>query len=315
MVPLILIILFLTGGDTLYPDTDKTNYTDADAYAYHIGHSTVFLHLDGIHVLIDPTFNDLVYFRRRDNPPALRIEDLPCVDLVLISHGHWDHMDIGSLERITERFPSAKIYLPLRLGTYLELEGIRNYQEISNNQELRSGPLVIRTYRMEHYGDRYLFDNTPLTLGYVISGSRTVFFAGDSGYDAVFKRIGEENDIDLAFIESHGWRHASDRTNTSGARRRGCGYSGCVSLVRMIYGRDNLPRSVPRHLQAEETVQVLKDLKARKMIPIHYDTFNRRISAELDFSDPLSLLREMARENGAEDRIIFDARGRRIVIE
>lgn len=310
LIRFLLFICVAFHGNGFSAGTEETN----DAYAYHIGHSTVFLYLDGVHILIDPNFNEMVYFRKRDNPPALAIEDLPAVDLILISHGHWDHMDMGSLERVTERFPEAKIHLPLRLGTYLEWEGMRNYQELSNDQKFSSGPLTVSTYRMNHSGDRYLFDNTSLTLGYVIRGSRTVFFAGDSGYDDVFKRIGREHDIDLAFVESHGWRRAADRTNAPGAPRRACGYSGCVSLFRMIYGRDNLPRSVPRHLQAEETIQVLKDLRAKKMVPIHYDTFNRRISAELDFSDPLALLREAARGSGVEDRIIFNGRGRKIPI-
>ncbi len=284
-------------------------------YAYHIGHSTVFIHLDNVNILIDPTFNDLVYFRKRDNPPALKLDDLPGVDLVLISHGHWDHMDIGSLKSITKKFPSAKIYLPLRLGKYLTVERIKNFQKISNDQKFNFQSLSIRTYKMAHFGDRYFIDNTPLTLGYTIQGTKTIFFAGDSGYDPIFKRIGAEADIDLAFVESHGWHHSSTNTNTQ-RHRRGCGYSGCVSMFRMFVKEDDeMAKIIPTHLQANETIDVLKDLKAKKMVPIHYDTFTRRYSDELDFSNPLGILRQMAEENNVSDRIIFDARGKKILIK
>ncbi|MDD5065996.1 MAG: MBL fold metallo-hydrolase [bacterium] len=304
-----MLLIIWSGQKSLNPQPLQTNY------AYHIGHSTVFLCLDSVHVLIDPTFNDIVYFRKRDNPPALGIKDLPAVDLVLLSHGHWDHMDMGSLEQIIEKFPSARIYLPVRLGKYLKQEGIRNYTEVSNDQQFQYGPLLIRTYRMNHYGDRYIIDNTPLTLGYTIKGTRTVFFAGDSGYDSIFKRIGAEAEIDLAFVESHGWHHTATNTPDNPDRPRGCGYSGCVSLFRLLYKSDNLPQAIPRHLQADETLEVLQDLKAKKMVPIHYDTFTHRYSDELDFSDPLGMLKQMAAEKDMADRIIFDARGKKIIIE
>ncbi len=157
-----------------------------------IGHATVLIELDGVRVLTDPMLRNRVAHLRR----AVPLEGpVPEVDLVLVSHGHHDHLDFPSLRKLKGSRMVAPRTLALGLGEF-DAEGV------DEGDELPVGPLTIRATHAEHAGGRPPF-RTGIALGYAILGSRRVFFAADTElFDGM---TGLVEDLDLALIPIWGW--------------------------------------------------------------------------------------------------------------
>lgn len=156
----------------------------------YIGHATVLFELDGVRLVTDPLLRKRVAHLRR----AVPLEAIDHVDAVLISHGHYDHLDLPSLRKL-----EARIVVPRGLGA--RLRGF-DVDELDQGDELTVGRVVVRTTHAEHDGGRPLFGDVP-AFGYAILGSQRIFFAGDT--DLFDGMVGLVPELDLACLPIWGW--------------------------------------------------------------------------------------------------------------
>lgn len=270
------LILILTAiliiKSLLYSDTN---------YLIPIGHSTVFIHLDKINIITDPNWNGKNLLLHRLQEPPFPITHLPPIDIVLISHGHFDHMDLNTLIQIFQRNKKAKFFLPLNLGYLLKKYDINNYRELNPNEIIKFGPLEIKSYKALHNGRRFIIDNTDLSLCYIIKGTKTIFFSGDTGYTNLFQTIGQKEKVDYALLMIGVWTHMPP-------------------FIRKL------------HLQSDEAIAVFKDLKSRFLIPIHYDIFPFGLSGQIH---PLDLLKQTAEKENILKSIIIQPFGTKIILK
>ena len=138
-----------------------------------VGHSTVLVELDGVRLLTDPLLRERVVMLRRSEPLDLgSLEDL---DAVLISHIHYDHLDLGSLRRL--RGPKT-VVVPRGAGALLRRRIQASVEELGVDEVLGVGAVTVKAVPAEHDSSR-LFGKKTEALGYVVSGSRRVYFLGD----------------------------------------------------------------------------------------------------------------------------------------
>lgn len=214
-----------------------------------LGHSTLLIEIDGMVILTDPMFSDRaspVSFagpKRFATDLAFEIQDLPEIDAVLISHDHYDHLDYRTILSLQEKV--ALFYVPLGVGDHLRRWGIveRKIAELDWWGERVHGPLKIVATPARHFSGRSLTDrNKTLWASWSILGkNQRIFFGGDSGYFAGFKKIGDAyGPFDITLLES-------------GA------YNKAWAEIHMI---------------PEETIQAHIDLQGKVLLPIHWAKFN-----------------------------------------
>lgn len=162
-----------------------------------VNHSTVLLQQNGLHILTDPIWSKRCSpFRwigpRRHRAPGVRWEDLPRIDIVLISHNHYDHLDIPTLRRLVRR-RECQFVAPKRVARTMKAAGARKVHELDWGESVQLGGAAIHCVPAMHFSARGLFDrNRALWCGYVIeTAGRTVYFAGDTGFGIHFAQIRE----------------------------------------------------------------------------------------------------------------------------
>jgi L-ascorbate metabolism protein UlaG (beta-lactamase superfamily) len=163
-----------------------------------VNHSTVLVQMDGINVLTDPIWSKRcspVSFAgpRRAVPPGLLFEQLPPIDVVLISHNHYDHMDLPTLRRLAdERRP--RIFVPLGNKGTLYRRGVNGAEELDwwQSARVRDG-VHVHAVPAQHFSGRGLFDrDRALWAGFVVTGpAGAMYFAGDTGFAPHFGQIRE----------------------------------------------------------------------------------------------------------------------------
>lgn len=224
--------------------------------ALWVGHSTVILQMDDKVIITDPFLTDhFALIIQREWEAGFDISNLKKCNLVLVSHTHFDHLNFKSLKMISEQFPGTNLAFPSGLEEYLpdydfkmwKLNNRNMFSSVYINESKIIDGIKVTSVFAKHYGGRYLFDgkwgNVGYT-GYVFEyKGQTVFFGGDTGYDSLaFKEIGKKFKINLALISVGPCRNC-DKDN----------------------GNNN-------HVSSLGAVQVLEDLKADYMIPIHFGT-------------------------------------------
>lgn len=176
--------------------------------ATFVGHSTFLLQFtDGLNVLTDPVWSERVSpvtfaGPRRVRPPAIAFGDLPPVGLVLVSHGHYDHLDLATLRRLDERF-NPLFLTGLGNHAFLRGHGLRQVEELDWWQTHRFRGLEVTFTPAQHWSNRGLGDrNTTLWGGFWLrTGDLRVYFAGDSGLGRLFALVRERLGVpDLAFL-------------------------------------------------------------------------------------------------------------------
>ena len=163
----------------------------------YVGHATVLVDLDGVRLLTDPLLRNRVAHLRRVAP--LDARSRRGVDAVLISHAHYDHLDIPSLEKLGKSLP---VVVPRGLAGLLRKRRFEAVIEVEVGETFRIGDLEVRAVPAEHEGSRGPFGASAKALGYVITGSRSVYFAGDTD---LFEGMGELAPVDIALIPIWGW--------------------------------------------------------------------------------------------------------------
>jgi L-ascorbate metabolism protein UlaG (beta-lactamase superfamily) len=213
-----------------------------------IGHSTFLIQVGTTNVLIDPAYCQRaspVSFAgpRRARAPGVRFDDLPPISLVLLSHNHYDHCDLGTLHLLERRFHPRAV-TPLGNGRLLRSAGFRQVEELDWWQTASAAPLPITLTPAQHFSARGPFDrNRALWGGFLIeTGGRRILHAGDSGYGPHFTEIAARlGPIDLALLPIGAYE----------------------------------PRWFMKeiHMNPAEAVQAHLDLAARQSIGMHFGTF------------------------------------------
>jgi L-ascorbate metabolism protein UlaG (beta-lactamase superfamily) len=214
-----------------------------------INHATVLLQLDGVNLLTDPIWSERaspLSFAgpKRVRPPGIRFEDLPEIDAVLLSHNHFDHLDLSTLARLRAANPTVRIFAGLGLARSLDHEGIKGVTELDWGQSAEFAGLRLTAAPTQHFSGRGMFDsNGTLWCAWVIGGKGgRVYFAGDTGYGPHFRKTGDElGPFRLAILPIGAYEPA------------------------WFMG--------PVHEDPAQAVAAMKDLRARAALGIHFGTF------------------------------------------
>ena len=163
----------------------------------YVGHATVLVDLDGVRLLTDPLLRNRVAHLRRVAP--LDARSRRGVDAVLISHAHYDHLDIPSLEKLGKSLP---VVVPRGLGGLLRKRRFEAVIEVEVGETIHVGSLGVRAVPAEHEGSRGPFGASAEALGYVVTGSKSIYFAGDTD---LFEEMSELAPVDVALVPIWGW--------------------------------------------------------------------------------------------------------------
>ena len=164
-----------------------------------IGHSAVRIELDGVRLLTDPVTRGRVGPLRRVEPVPDR-HRLRDIDAVLISHLHWDHLDVPSLRDLGRSVP---VFVPVGSGPWMRAAGFRDVRELGVGDVADVGGVVVRAVPAVHSGFRPPLGPTAPPLGFVVRGSRSIYFAGDTDLFDGMGELGEP--IDVALLPVWGW--------------------------------------------------------------------------------------------------------------
>lgn len=224
----------------------------------YLGHSSVLITMNGINILADPNFSHHIFFVIwRQNRIPMKIRDLPRLDLILISHGHYDHLDRRTIRRLPKDTP---VIVPFGLKRALKFMGKEDIITLGKWKKHRVGDVTVTAVPAEHFmGRPPLF---PITgyQGYVIEGDATVYFAGDTGMFDEFSEIGLRWDIDIALLPIGAYSPPSFRRH---------------------------------HMSPEDAIEAGRILRAKSVVPIHWGAF--KLSLE-PMREPLPRLKRAAIE-------------------
>ncbi|SNT27497.1 MBL fold metallo-hydrolase [Sphingopyxis indica] len=195
----------------LAPDQKKIRDPQAGIQATWIGQATLLVQMEGLNILTDPHFTERAspfswMGPKRTVRPALSVEQLPKIDLVLISHDHYDHLDRETIHLLLEKQPQIQYYAPLGIGRWLIQEGVsaKNVAELDWWDEAAFQNMKVVATPLQHWGRRSPLDtNVRLWSGWIVAGeSHRFVFIGDTGYDkSHFAEIGRRyGPFDLAAI-------------------------------------------------------------------------------------------------------------------
>ena len=251
-----------------------------------VGHSTFLVQLDGVNLLTDPHWGSRtspVSFLgpRRLVPPGVRLEDLPSIHAVVISHDHYDHLDRQTVTRLA-RDHRPTFFVPLGLKAWFQDTGIDDVVELDWWQSARVGRVTITCTPAQHSSGRSVTltdQNRRLWSSWVVATpTRRFYFAGDTGYFGGFAEIGRRlGPFDVAALPIGGYSDYRDHH--------------------------------PNHVSPEESVRAFQDLGARLLVPMHWGTFE--LNREAYGEPPDRLLREAQRQ-GLEESVAVLSPGQTI---
>jgi len=215
-----------------------------------IGHSTMLVQMDSVTFLTDPIWSDTpspVSFAgpRRFVPPGVAMQDLPPIDFVVVSHNHYDHLDLPTLVALAERNPETRFFVPLENGELLRDNGIDNVDELDWGGSIEYASVRVHCLPAQHWSRRGLGDyRKALWSSWAVVGpERRFFFAGDTGYFDGFATIAEAlGPFDLAALP--------------------------------IGAYEPLAMMNKSHMNPEEAVQAAIDLRTQNAVAMHYGTFD-----------------------------------------
>jgi L-ascorbate metabolism protein UlaG (beta-lactamase superfamily) len=198
-----------------------------------LGHSTVVIDLEGTRVVTDPVLRARVWHLRRERVAAT--DALDDLDAILVSHTHYDHLDLGSLDRLDR---NLSVVVPRGVGRLVRRRGFERVFELDVGEELALGAVRIRATHAEHESSRGPLSPSTPSLGYVVEGRACIYFAGDTG---LFPQMSKIAPVDIALLPVAGWG----------------------------------PRLPAGHLDPAGAAEALRLLRPKAAVPIHWGTLRR----------------------------------------
>lgn len=165
----------------------------------YVGHATILFQVNGTKILTDPVLRSRVMHLRRSNN-NIQPQWYDNVDAVLVSHMHYDHLDLPSLEMLGK---NTRLIVPRGMAKLLTRRGYKNVEELAVDYSTSAGNVTIRATPAEHDRARFRGGPTADTLGFIIEGSHTVYFPGDTDIFPKMATLAES--IDLALMPVWGW--------------------------------------------------------------------------------------------------------------
>jgi L-ascorbate metabolism protein UlaG (beta-lactamase superfamily) len=231
-----------------------------------IGHATVLIEMDGVTMLTDPVLSHRLFVAKRIVAPGLPSDGLPDIDVVLVSHGHHDHLDVPTHRRLPKRGTVAVV--AENLTDLVDAAGYERVVELGWGSEFEHKGIKITALAVNHWGTRGLFPDHRGFTGFLLEGaSGRVFFPGDTAYTPLFREYGERFAIDVAVLPIGAYQPASFRRV---------------------------------HMNPEDAWQAFVDLRARYLVPIHWGTF---VLSYEPPDEPPRWIRQLAREAGRESEL------------
>jgi L-ascorbate metabolism protein UlaG (beta-lactamase superfamily) len=257
-------------GDSLRPVFPKLRH--GQVALTWIGHASFLIGFNDLNVLVDPNFANWLILLKRVKRAGLRIEHLPPIDLVLLSHAHRDHFHKPTLRRI----PSPRIaVMPWGVGELTRNLDFERVIELDWWETFQNRDWSVTLVPSKHWGARSLRDHHRGYGGFVLEHQgRRIYHAGDSAYFEGFKDIGRQFAPELALLPI-GAYHPEGLRNV--------------------------------HMGPDDAVQAFKDLRAKWLVPMHYGTF--KLSFE-DMEEPPQRLRELGRREKITRQIKFLEEGK-----
>lgn len=261
---------------------DLHNLDRGEEVLVWFGHSSYFLQTHGVRFLVDPVFSDKwpmsMMFHPFPGTDVFSADDIPAVDVLIITHDHWDHLDYDTVTRLRERV--GRVVCPLGVGEHLEYWGYAPSQIIEmdwNEQAALADGFTIDCLPARHFSGRTLRRNATLWASYLIqTPSQRIYLSGDGGYDDHFADIARRfAPIDLAVMEN---------------------------------GQYNKDWSYI-HLLPEKLVQAIHELQPRRTLTVHHSKF---ALARHAWDEPLRLVEQAAGQDNFP--LLTPVIGERVVI-
>ena len=228
--------------------TDLKNLPDGNPVLVWFGHSSYLLKIDGKHVLVDPVFSGYASpFKTKsaknfEGTNVYGVDDMPQIDILLISHDHYDHMDYSTIQKLNHK--TKHIITSLGVGSHLDYWGINRNKitelDWDGSSEIDGFKFISAPAR--HFSGRGFKREKTLWASFILkSKNHSIYIGADSGYDTHFKQIGEQHGpFDLAILESGQY--------------------------------NEMWKSI--HMMPEETVQASIDLNSKVLLPVHWGKFS-----------------------------------------
>ncbi|MCK6207499.1 MBL fold metallo-hydrolase [Bacillus infantis] len=223
-------------------EADKLKKNRESMSVTWIGHSTFLIQMGGLNMITDPVWALRMGMQKRLTEPGLPIFSLPPIDLVLISHGHYDHLDFPTIKKLGG---NPKFFVPAGLKGAFAKRGYTNIHEADWWDSFEAGTLKFTFVPAQHWTRRGLNDtNTSHWGGWIIEsteGEQSVYFAGDTGYFRGFKDIAEKHKLDIVLMPIGAYEPE---------------WFMSVS-----------------HINPEDAVKAFLELKGKLFIPMHYGAY------------------------------------------
>jgi L-ascorbate metabolism protein UlaG (beta-lactamase superfamily) len=238
-----------------------------------LGHASFLIRLDGRTILTDPFLSEHAsplppFGPERFAPPGLTPGQLPPIDILLLSHNHYDHLDLPTIEALPAK-ERIQVVAPLRLGRYFASRAFTSVHELDWHDQVTVAGIAVTGLPAIHFSKRTLFDrDETLWGGYAVESSRRrLHFAGDTGYGPIFPELGRNGrPFDVALLPIGAYE------------------------PRLLMGAV--------HVNPEEAVQIARDLNARRVVAMHWGTIE--LTDEPPFEPP-ERFRTAARAAGYGD--------------
>lgn len=203
-----------------------------------IGHASFLIQTASKAILIDPNWAKWLKIVKRLRYPGFELHELPAIDLVLVTHAHFDHLDKKTLRAVAANQP---IVVPEHVGELVKGLGFEKIHELQRWESLEYDDVKITLTPSFHWGARLLHDQHRGFGGFLIEhGGHTIFHCGDSAYFSGFQEIGKKANITVALLP---------------------------------IGAYDTPTGRDVHMNPEEALQAFEEMKAKFLIPMHYGTF------------------------------------------
>ena len=237
-----------------------------------IGHASFLIQFSDLNVLVDPNFANWLFLMKRIKRAGLRIADLPPIDLVLLTHAHFDHFHKPTLRKL----PATKIgIMPWGVGDLAKKLGFARIIELDWWESFSQGEWKVTFTPSQHWGARTLHDHHRGYGGFVLEHQgRKIYHAGDSAYFDGFAEIGKRLHPEIALLPIGAYHPETFRKV---------------------------------HMGPDEAVRAFQDLRAKFFVPMHYGTF--KLSFE-DMDEPPRWLREIAAQQKLLPRLKILEEGR-----